>query len=302
MHTLSGMKVLVLLNAAAGTLASSQSRDEAQRITTMFTGHGVTAEVRGVPGEQLKEVARQATEGDYGIIVAGGGDGTLNAVASQLVGTGKVFGILPLGTMNHLAKELNIPLELEQAVAAIVRGRVVDLPVGQVNGRVFLSFSGIGLYPNIVKHRDAQRSALGRGKWLAMAIAFVQTLRRLPLFRVRLRSGDDVMRRLTPLAFVALSEYQLRLMGVKEYSCGARTTLSLFITRRTSRLGMIGLMVRAILRMLRPPGDFEVLCLDRFSLDTRRRHLRVAIDGEVIDLPTPLEYAMCPHALKIVLP
>jgi diacylglycerol kinase family enzyme len=296
------VKVLVLLNDAAGTLASSASGDEAQRISAAFAGQGVRAEVRAVPGPQLCEAARRAIGQGFDAIVAGGGDGTLNAVSSALAGTGQAFAALPLGTMNHLARELGMPLDLEQAVAAIARGRAVDLPVGEVNGRIFLSFSGIGLYADIIRHRDAQRSARGRGKWPAMLIAFLRMLRRFPLFRVGLRIGPERLKRLTPLVFIALSDYQMRLFGAADYACERRRALSLFIARRVSRSGMLALLLRSMLRRLRLAEDLEAMCLDAFTLELRRPHVRVAIDGEVVDLPTPLEYRLCPRPLKIILP
>src|SRR6185503_2272868 len=123
-----------------------------------------------------ERVAREAAaDASLAAVVAGGGDGTLNTIAAALAGTGKPFGVLPLGTHNHFAKDMAVPLDLAAAVAAlargVARGRFRDVDVGEVNGRLFLNFSGIGLHPLVVKHRDVQRAVLGRNKFVAMCVA-----------------------------------------------------------------------------------------------------------------------------------
>src|SRR6185503_10902419 len=108
-------------------------------------------------------------------VVAGGGDGTLNTIAAALAGSGKPLGVLPLGTHNHFAKDIAVPLDLDAAVEAlargVARGESRDVDVGEVNGRLFLNFSGVGLHPQVVKHRDVQRALLGRKKFFAMFVA-----------------------------------------------------------------------------------------------------------------------------------
>ena len=162
------MKALVLLNAAAGTLARSDTQDEPDRIRAAFARHDIAADVRSVPGPDLPRTARDARTSDYDLVVAGGGDGTLNSIASELIGSDKPFAVLPLGTLNHLAKELDTPADLDEAVDAISRGlttgAIEPFNVGAVNDQPFLLFAAIGLYPNVVKHRDAQRKSLGRSK------------------------------------------------------------------------------------------------------------------------------------------
>jgi diacylglycerol kinase family enzyme len=113
------MKWLVLLNTKAGALerADDAGRPD-ERIAKRLADYGIDADVRGVDGDLLTDETRSAAaSGNYAVVVAGGGDGTLNAVASGVVGTGVTFGVLPLGTHNHFAKELGMPLDLDDAVA-----------------------------------------------------------------------------------------------------------------------------------------------------------------------------------------
>src|SRR3954451_19714911 len=126
------MRVLVILNEAAGTLANSGTGDEARRIRAGFAAAGGDADVREVAGPKIDETARGATDAGFDAVIAGGGDGTLNTIANALAGGPVAFGVLPLGTHNHFAKELGVPLELDAAVAALARGTVDDLDVAEV--------------------------------------------------------------------------------------------------------------------------------------------------------------------------
>ena len=112
-------------------------------------------------GAEIIEAARHAARQKPWAIVAGGGDGTINAVASTLVGSNIALGVLPLGTLNHFAKDLNIPLELEAAAHNIIAGHASQIDVGEVNGRIFLNNSSLGLYPTLVRQRKKQQEQLG---------------------------------------------------------------------------------------------------------------------------------------------
>lgn len=296
------MRVLVLINAAAGAVASARDQDQAARIRAAFAAEAIDADVRLVPGPDLSSTTRQALTEHYDILIAAGGDGTINTVAAELINTPQPFAILPVGTMNHLAKELNMPLDLEPAVRAIAHGTITDFNVGQVNDRIFLSFSALGVYSHIIKHRDTQRQVLGRKKWPAMLVAALKVFRWFPLFHVRLQFNADTLHRITPLVFITLNEYQQRMFGVENFACQGRHALSLYITSAPNRLRLLWLLLRGTLGLLRPSADFQALCVSNLTLHTHRRHIRVALDGEVLDLPSPLHYRLLPHALRIVVP
>jgi diacylglycerol kinase family enzyme len=297
------MKVLVLLNAAAGTLAASKTQDEADRLKARFAHHGVDADVRPVPGPNLPKIAKEARDTRaYDLVVAGGGDGTLNAVGSQLVGSDVEFAVLPLGTLNHLAKEVGMPADLDESVDALVTGRTIDFNVGEVNGQVFLLFCAVGLYSDVVWHRDAQRKALGRAKWTAMAVAYWKMIARWPLMFVRLRLPGQTFRRLTPVVYVGVSDHQIRLMGLENTSCGGRRALNVYLAAKTHRRGLVWLALKGLFRRLEPRKDFELLCTEEFELSTHRRHTRIGYDGEVTTLPTPLRFKLIKSGLRMRVP
>ena len=141
--------------------------------------------------------------------MAGGGDGTINAVAGALAGRDTALGVLPIGTLNHFARDVGIPLNLEAAVRILFTGQVKKVDVGEVNGRVFVNNSGIGLYPRIVRVREeAQRR--GHVKWVAFLLAVGSVMRRYSLVSVRLRSEEThAAARGTPFVFVGNNRYEI---------------------------------------------------------------------------------------------
>jgi diacylglycerol kinase family enzyme len=298
------MKVLVLLNETAGTLAGMDSAEARRRIAGGFRAAGVGVEVRAVDPARLGPEAGAAARADSGFdaVIAGGGDGTLNAVAAALAGTGRPFGVLPLGTHNHFAKDMNVPLELDAAVAALAHGNTRDVDVGEVNGRLFLNFSGVGLHPRVVRHREAQRAARGRNKFVALAVALVRVLRRPPVMRVRIDGGGRGVRRLTPSVIVCNNPHQMQVFGLAHVSYPGRGVLNVYLARSTTWLGLAWLVVRAAFRRLDSAADFESMSFTELAISTRHRTARVSIDGEVAHMAPPLRYRVRRGGLRVIVP
>ncbi len=288
----------VLLNAGSGTGSDESVR---QRIADSFAANGLTAELILARGSDLTELARQAARGNSQVIVAGGGDGTINAVASELAGTDKTLGVLPLGTLNHFAKDLGIPLELDAAVQVLRDGQTVNVDVGEVNGRVFVNNSGLGLYPSIVNQRE-RHQRLGYRKWPAFFLAAVTVLRRYPFLGVRLSTDEHTIVSRTPFVFIGNNVYEMESMNVGGRACLNAGQLSLYMTRRVGRLGLLRLALLGMFRRLRGAKEFISLCTEELWVETKRRQLRVATDGEVTLMTTPLHYRVRPGALRVLVP
>jgi diacylglycerol kinase family enzyme len=144
----------VIVNAGARKAEDSAVQ---RQLVQLFTARGLRADIQlARSGAGIVELARRATKADSSVVVAAGGDGTINAVASELVGSNKILGVLPMGTLNHLAKDLGMPLDLESAVDIIAQQTLSRIDIGEVNGRYFLNNSGLGLYPGIVHEREQQ--------------------------------------------------------------------------------------------------------------------------------------------------
>lgn len=292
--------IAVIINGSAGS-----GHDDAmvEQLRARFAGNGVQADVTlARSGKQMIATAQSALARGAAIIVAGGGDGTINAVASVLAGTGVGFGVLPMGTLNHFAKDLGIPLELDAAVDNVVQGGRKLVDVGEVNGRVFLNNSSLGLYPDIVSERERQQRRLGRGKWLAACWATLGALRRYPFLQVRLTLDDGERLRTTPFVFIGNNEYTMEGFNIGERAALDCGQLSLYVAQQPGRLGLLRLAWRALCGRLAQERDFDALCAHAIQIDTGRKRMRVATDGEVTVMTTPLKYRIRPAALCVIVP
>ena len=289
----------VIINVGSGVDDKKEMRE---KVAANFAASGRKANISlARTGAEVVELARRAARMQADIIVAGGGDGTINAVASELVGTDKAFGVLPLGTLNHFAKDLNIPVDIEAAVRTIVSGHTMQVDVGQVNDRIFLNNSSLGLYPRLVHEREKQQR-LGLRKWTAFFWAAISVLRRYPFLDVKLSvEGKDFSCR-SPLVFIGNNEYEMESLDVGARSCLNSGNLSLYMTRDTGRLGLVRLAFRALFGGLRDDRDFTALCSKEIWIETRHRRLRVALDGEVTVLEPPLHYQIRPLSLRVIVP
>jgi len=295
------MKALVLLNRTAGCRGRRADGVLMDRVQAAFRAAGVGAEVLNLLGVELSDRVRQAAHSSVDVVVAGGGDGTVSTVAGVLAGTSKPLGVLPLGTLNHFARDLGLPLVLEEAVQIIAGGVARCVDVAEVNNHVFINNSSLGIYPHIVRERDQLRIRLGRNKWLALAPACLTVFRRYPLVEVRLEAGVEMEHLTTPLLFVGNNKYQTNLLAMRGRASLDRGELCLYLVKGRGRFTLVRLALLSLLGLLDQDRDFWGRCLPAFRVDTPQRLLPVAADGEVIFLSPPLQYRVRPGALRVIL-
>lgn len=294
------MKVAVLLNRAGGTLLNRPELVE--ETGAAFRKAGVEASVEALEPDAIAERA-QALAGSGGIdaLVVGGGDGTVGAVAAVLSGTGLPLGILPFGTLNHFARDAGIPAELNAAVETIAAGHVRAVDLAEVNGRVFVNNSSVGLYPLIVRDRERQQEHLGRGKWPAMARAAGRALWRLSKWRLRIGAEDETVRVETPILFVGNNRYETGLFGLGKRTALDEGKLYLYAVKARGRLSLAKAVLQALFGRLEE-RDFVVISGTEAKVESRRARLHVAADGETFVAETPLRYRIRPRALKLIVP
>jgi diacylglycerol kinase family enzyme len=297
------MRVRAIVNRGGGTLLKSGGDDLDERLRAAFAARGVDAEVSLVPSDEIAPAFAEAARAEgLDAVVAGGGDGTISCAAGRLAGTGRALGILPLGTLNHLARDAGIPTDLDEAVATVAEGAIRPLDVGEVNGRVFVNNSAIGLYPRMVRRREALQQQLGRGKRHAMLSASLHAFRRFHRHRLTIDLHGLEAPLETPLLFVGNNRYEMNLL-----SLGTRTALDggelcLYAPLVRSRLHFFGLGVRTLLGLGRQ-SDFVTLCgVEEATVRSRRPLLTVSIDGETAILETPLRYRIRAGALRLIVP
>jgi YegS/Rv2252/BmrU family lipid kinase len=289
----------IVINVNSGSYNKESAR---RRLTEIFQAEGIDVRFSlASDGRELVELARRAAKSSSQIVVAGGGDGTVNAVASVLVHTDKMLGVLPLGTVNHFAKDLHIPLDLEGSAETIIAGYTTKVDVGAVNGHIFVNNSSLGLYPRIVSERQKQQR-LRFGKWPAFVWAAFSVLRRYPFLDISLIAAGKKFRSRTPFVFVGNNEYQMEGFNIGTRARLDAGVLSVYMTLRTGRLGLLRLALRAVMGGLRQEKDFLALTTREARIETQQKTLRVAMDGEVFRLASPLNYRLHPLALRVLVP
>jgi diacylglycerol kinase family enzyme len=289
-------RITVLLNPRAGT----QNDAVMQRVSDAFRDAGAgEPDIRIIEGASVRTAASEALAHGSTILVAGGGDGTVSAVASAIVGSDAALGILPLGTLNHFAKDVGVPLDLDEAVRAIAGGNIVQIDVGDVNGRPFINNASVGMYASLISERQAMQR-LGRRKWLAHGLAAARVWRRYHRLHVFLRADGRERAVSTPFIFVGNNEYQLsglELGGRKKLDAGR---LHVCMAPGMPRRRVARMIIVAIFADICRLEGFESFSASEVTLDSGTARLRVSLDGEVITLDSPLDFRIRARALQVI--
>jgi YegS/Rv2252/BmrU family lipid kinase len=291
--------IAIVLNANSGRSTAPQA---AERLKEIFAQAGREARVTLVTsGEETNAAMRRAVEDGCHVLVAGGGDGTINCAASAVIGRDIPLAVLPLGTLNHFAKDVGIPQDLDEAAKLVLTGVVCKVDVGQVNDRIFLNNSSLGVYPAIVRLRDRYRATL-KGKWLAALWAALTVTRRNPFMTIRIVVEDAKVVRRTPLLLVANNEYRASGVNATTRESLAKGRLALYVLNAERRPGLLRLAWQVLLHGAERAEEIDVVLVEEATIETWRRRLQVAMDGEVFTLQSPLNFRIRPGALRIYVP
>jgi len=291
------------MNRAAGT--ASKEEISPATVEAAFRAAGVDAAVEQVEGKAMAARARAALDEGFDAIVAAGGDGTVSCVAGVVAGTQTPLGVLALGTLNHFAKDLGVPADLDAAARIIAEGHVRALDLGEVNGETFINTSCLGFYPPVVQERDRQRKRLGRGKWTAALSALIKVLPKVHALRLAITVDGQTLHRTTRLVFVGNNEYRMSVFTQGERKGLDSGFLYLYIVKRPSRLLLVWLALRALVSDAGNTEDFESFCVPCFTIEDRKkseRKILVFLDGEVRSLAPPLRYRVRAKDLRVLAP
>ena len=292
--------VRVLMNERSG--GCDGRRDE---IETAFRDRDVACKV--TPLQPKMELAWLRLSAGT-VVVAAGGDGTVNAVASMLAGTDTCMGVLAMGTLNHFAKDLGLPLVLRESAEVIADGSPRAIDVGEVNGQVFVNNSSLGFYPGMVLERERMKKA-GRNKWLSLIVASVRGLLRFHQLSVSItlseRNEDGSAKKIlrsTPFLFIGNNEYTLQgaAAGTRVRLDGGK--LHLALAPWATRWSLLRLSIAALQNRVHQEENFESFCVEEFTVEQKRRRSRVSLDGELRKITGPLHYRSRPRALHVICP
>jgi len=293
------MKVCCILNDRSGGAASFKRYD----FTDLFAQRRIKVEIFiSRPGISVVELAKNAVRRNFDIIVAGGGDGTISAVAAALVGYPAIrLGILPLGTLNHFSRDLNIPSDISRAVDIICAGYSEAIDIGCVNDTYFVNNTSVGLYPAIVKLRESLQGA-GYSKWWAAALSSIRILGRFRRLELEIQpSGKAVVRRKAALLFVGNNAYETAAGNLGTRLSIKRGILWVNVSTSSTWLGLFMSLATLVLGRERPT-DALIFEASSLKVISRKKLLTVASDGEVLHLKPPLNYSILPKALTVIVP
>jgi len=293
------MRIKVIINAGGGSV---RGEDITQQLTEAFAKHGVEASVAEVEGAALPETVKAALQEPWDGIVVGGGDGTIGTAAGLVAGTDRAFGVLPLGTRNHFAKDLGLPLEVEEAIAVIAAGHLRPIDVVRINDRVFINNATVGLYADIVRGREYEQEQHGLPKNPATVLATLRALWHFTRHRLIVRAEGWGERLRTPLVFIGNNLYSTSLPNPGRRCALDKGELCLCIARHPSRLAIVRMFLRALAGRLREDRDFEMRAIPEVEIRSHRPQLNVTLDGEVLKMRPPLQCRSWPGALRVFAP
>ena len=297
------MRVQAVINRKAGSALGYSAEQLASEAEAAFEDAGHELEVHVVEPGDIEAALDKAVAADPDILVAGGGDGTIRSAASRLLGSTIALGVLPLGTVNRLARDLNIPLEPRAAIRALSSGGCREIDVAEVNGEIFLCNSMLGLPSEISLERQNLR---GRPFWPRVA-GYFKLLRTILASRRHLElsiDGDEEKGRRVRVLSLAVSNNVYRkqpsLIFTREALDQGR--LGVYIAKPHSGLGFLWVLVRAALGFWTGDDRLDSLSAKKVVIKTRKKRLRLSNDGEVEVLKAPLYYQIHPKALKVFAP
>lgn len=287
--------------------SGSDEKDEVRQgiLEAVHEAGGEASIVELRPGGNIsKTIERAVAEaGRTGaIVVAAGGDGTINTVAGHCCRHKIPMGVIPMGTFNYFARVLGLPASPADAAAALVGGKLRTIHVGYVNDRIFLNNASFGLYTNIIRRREAHKSRFGRFRAVALASAVATLIRGQRPFAIRIVTPDGVQLRRTTTVFVCNNVFQLENLGLDQTECVQSGRLAVALLKPLRRFDTARLLWSGITRRLNDEERLEQFCAQLFNVDSRRRMIDVVVDGEVVRCTTPLAFRVAHDALQVVVP
>lgn len=289
-----GARIVVVRNPRSG------SAHDAATLRQALDDAGVAGDIVDIPKGPQFEASIDHLARHFAVIAAAGGDGTVSSVAAAVARAGKMLAVIPMGTMNHFARDAGIPTELDAAVALLRAGRPGAVDIGIVNDRYFLNNVSLGSYPRMVDERT-KLERRGHSRRLAAIVATARTWWRLRSVTAALTvDGRELIRR-SPFIVVGNGRYDLSGFDLTRRNLSDHQ-LSLYVAPRAGRLGALSLPLRALLGTLDRYERFEIQRASAITIAVGRQRVLTGIDGEVRELETPLRFGVRRGALQVLLP
>ena len=299
--------LFIVLNTGSGSHEAGEPEATIRRVLTEAgRAFHLRPIVKGTPMQTTIQQAVRDAKAQGGVVVAAGGDGTINAVAAATLGSGCPFGVLPQGTFNYFGRTHGIPEDTADATRLLLGNTAWPVQVGLINDRVFLVNASLGLYPQLLQDREAYKAQFGRSRLVALGSAFVTLLREHRQLKLRIdhAGGTRVLR--TPTLFVGNNPLQLQQIGLPEATQIEHGQLAAVLLKPVSTLAMLGLLARGALGQLGEADDVLSFAFDQITVAPAmpygKRRIKVATDGEIGWAKAPLQFRVSPQPLYLLKP
>lgn len=297
----------IIYNQKSGFHAAQQ--DEVyERLMTFWTQHGFEIQVFELNqkvdfDEMMKSVLSRHQQADLrGVVVAAGGDGTLNAVAKRLMHTNIPMGVIPLGTFNYVARVLDIPIDVFAAADVIATGKFREVHVATINDQIYLNNASLGLYPLFIKKRELYNQHFGRFPLNAYTSGLDVLLREHKSLKLSINVDGQKYPVATPLIFFGNNQLQLCDMKLRIAECAANGKLAGVVVAKSDRFSLLKMLLKLIQGKIEQTPDVYTFCAENITVGCKKDKVTVAIDGELMVLETPLNFSVQKSSLKVMVP
>ncbi len=252
-------------------------------------------------GDDCARDVRERMARGVKLFIAAGGDGTVHHVMQALVNSDAELGVIPLGTYNHFARDLGIPLDWREALDVALSGSRTQVDTARINDRFFVNNVSIGLYPELVARREERGRDYPR--WKARLYAIYMTLRKYPHVTLNVESEHRHLSVRTHLFMVSNNHYDLDGIGVEAFRANLNEgRIAVYWLPRTSRLRLMRYVARYLAGRVRETPGFRSFRTTRLRMQTRHDHLEVGVDGELFTMNSPLVITSVPQSLVVRVP
>ncbi|MCG2607726.1 diacylglycerol kinase [Acinetobacter sp. SM34] len=297
----------IIYNEKSGFHAANKDEIYEQLMTNLTT-YGYEIQTFEISAEadfnslMEKIISRHQQAEEIGIVVAAGGDGTLNTVATKLMTTEIPIGILPLGTFNYVARLLHIPLDLLKAAEVIAQGRVREVHVAQINDHIYLNNASLGLYPLFIQRRELYNRRFGRFTLHAYTSALDVLIRDRKELKLEIEVDGKKYPVKTPLIFFGNNQLQLAEMNLRLAKCAELGKVVGVVVAKSDKRTLFKILWQLIRGNLDHAPDVYSFSADNVQIHSKAKKLTLALDGEIVEMQPPLHISVRKHALKIMVP
>jgi len=294
-------RIGAVINSKSGILTPEETEKRLKEVKQELEKRTSPDLISIVPGDRIESEIQRIMKSEPEILIIGGGDGTCSTAARHVAGSNTALAVLALGTRNHFARDLGIPLDVEEALTLLDRMKRESIDLGEVNGVSYINNATIGLYPLLVEIREERMEKMSISKWPAHISAAMTVLRRFPQMRLTIQDRDSRTAYLTPFLFVGNNEYESRMITEarrdslkdgKLWYCLARSGNVQTLLRSAWQLQVGG---------IQSADHFQAWLTEEMTVYTRSRsRVKVAIDGEVHQLRPPLGFKTRKQILQVL--